>query len=189
MFVIVCYHSEPCNCRAVYFGLNGLGQGEKQGECVGEYCLHHKTCHAKTCKESAIQLLARRDHSEAELFHKLLMKGFAESDVSHVIQNCRELGYLDDVRYTEFIIRHHLTKGHGEQRIRQVLRQKQVADEVVSAQLRCIEIDWFELAKSTAIQKFGQPCAVEPKEYAKRVRHLQYRGFSLEQIQYALKFD
>jgi regulatory protein len=48
------------------------------------------------------------------------------------------------------------------------------------------EVDWFELAKNTAQLKFGSDHQVDAKEKAKRMRFLQYRGFSFDQINYAL---
>ena len=49
------------------------------------------------------------------------------------------------------------------------------------------EVDWFELAKTTAQQKFGDNYPVDVKEKAKRIRFLQYRGFSFDQINYAIE--
>ena len=46
--------------------------------------------------------------------------------------------------------------------------------------------DWFELAKLTAEKKFKGIKAQDQKAYAKQVRFLQYRGYSFEQISYAL---
>ena len=47
-------------------------------------------------------------------------------------------------------------------------------------------VDWFKLAKDTAQLKFGSDHEVDAKEKAKRMRFLQYRGFSFDQINYAL---
>ncbi|MDW6001782.1 recombination regulator RecX [Vibrio mangrovi] len=142
---------------------------------------------SRSCLETAVQLLSRRDHGRAELFRKLLTKGFAEDEVSHAIQSCEQHGYLDDTRYVQGMIRHHIAKGHGELRIQQTLKQKQIDETVVAEQLALTDVDWFELARSTAERKFGEQITTkDPKVYAKQVRFLQYRGFNFEQIQYAL---
>ncbi|MCG6267800.1 recombination regulator RecX [Vibrio furnissii] len=142
-----------------------------------------------TCKENALFLLSRRDHGEYELHQKLLIKGFEVADVEQAVLYCQEQGYLDDLRYAQSQVRQHVAKGHGERRIRQELQQKRVAADVVSEALDEEGADWFELAKQTAQKKFSSLATCDNKEYAKRVRFLQYRGFSFDQIQYALSDD
>ncbi len=144
---------------------------------------------SRTCLETAIQLLSRRDHGRIELFRKLMSKGFDDDEVDQAVQACEQYGYLDDVRYTQGMIRHHIAKGHGEQRIYQSLKQKQIDESIIAEQLAELDVDWVELATSTAERKLGisiEEPVKDPKVYAKQVRFLQYRGFNFEQIQYAL---
>lgn len=140
----------------------------------------------RSCQESALGVLTRRDHSQYELTQKLLSKGFSTSEVEQAIGYCQQYGYIDDLRYTFSMIRQHISKGHGERRIRQSLQQNRVSDEIISTVFAQIETDWFELAKQTAEKKFKSLSSTDKKEQAKRIRFLQYRGFSFEQIQYAL---
>ncbi|WP_165312259.1 recombination regulator RecX [Vibrio ziniensis] len=143
-----------------------------------------------SCKERALYLLTRRDHGEFELWQKLLLKGFEEEDVQQAVIYCKEHGYLDDQRFARSQVRQHIAKGHGEKRIRQELQQKRVENDAVNSAIEHEEVDWFELAKQTAEKKFKQQIATQDqKEYAKRVRFLLYRGFSFDQIQYALAAD
>lgn len=140
-------------------------------------------------KEAAIQLLSRRDHGEYELYQKLALKGYDEQEIQQAVNFCQDHNYLDDLRYAKSQIRQHVYKGHGERRIRQELQQKRVADSVVEAALVEEPQDWFELAKQAAQKKFKGNRAKDQKEYAKQVRFLQYRGYSFEQISYALRAD
>ena len=140
----------------------------------------------RRCQENALGLLARREHSQYELSQKLLSKGFSSRDVEQAILYCQQYGYVDDLRYTFSVIRQHISKGHGERRIRQSLQQNRVRDDVISTAFTQIDVDWFELAKQTAEKKFHSLGDIDRKEQAKRIRFLQYRGFSFEQIQYAL---
>ncbi|WP_099609423.1 recombination regulator RecX [Vibrio coralliilyticus] len=137
-------------------------------------------------KEAAIQLLSRRDHGEYELYQKLAMKGYEEEAIQEAVNFCLEHNYLDDLRYTKSQIRQHVYKGHGERRIRQELNQKRVSESVIEKAFEEEPQDWFELAKQTAEKKFKGVKAKDQKEYAKQVRFLQYRGYSFEQISYAL---
>ena len=139
-----------------------------------------------SASEVAIQLLSRRDHGECELYQKLIYKGYDENAVYEAIKFCLDHNYLDDLRYAKSQIRQHVYKGHGERRIRQELKQKRVADSVVEQAMEEEPQEWFVLAKQVAEKKFKGQKATEPKEYAKQVRFLQYRGYSFEQIDYAL---
>ncbi|WP_281630774.1 recombination regulator RecX [Vibrio sp. St2] len=137
-------------------------------------------------KEAAIQLLSRRDHGEYELYQKLAMKGYEEEAIQEAVNFCLEHNYLDDLRYTKSQIRQHVYKGHGERRIRQELNQKRVSESVIEKAFEEEPQDWFELAKQATEKKFKGVKAKDQKEYAKQVRFLQYRGYSFEQISYAL---
>lgn len=137
-------------------------------------------------KEAAIQLLSRRDHGEYELYQKLSLKGYEQDAIQEAVNFCIDHNYLDDLRYAKSQIRQHVYKGHGERRIRQELQQKRVADSVVDKAMEEEPQDWFELAKQAAEKKFKGIEAKDQKEYAKQVRFLQYRGYSFEQISYAL---
>ncbi|PNH89043.1 recombination regulator RecX [Vibrio diazotrophicus] len=142
-----------------------------------------------SCKERALYLLTRRDHGEFELWQKLLLKCFEEEEVQQAVIYCKEQGYLDDQRFARSQVRQHIAKGHGERRIRQELQQKRVENYVVNSAIEQEEVDWFELAKQTAEKKFKHVMTQDQKEYAKRVRFLQYRGFNFDQINYALRAD
>jgi regulatory protein len=51
-----------------------------------------------------------------------------------------------------------------------------------------LEIDWFELAQEAYNKKYSTtPANLEYKEKAKRVRYLMYRGFSYDQINFAMQ--
>lgn len=140
-------------------------------------------------KEAAIQLLSRRDHGQYELYQKLALKGYEEADIEAAINFCLDHNYLDDLRYAKSQIRQHVYKGHGERRIRQELAQKRVAESVVDEAMMEESQDWFELARMAAEKKFKGIKAKDQKEYAKQVRFMQYRGYSFDQISYALSFD
>ncbi len=140
-------------------------------------------------KEAAIQLLSRRDHGQYELYQKLALKGYEEADIEAAINFCLDHNYLDDLRYAKSQIRQHVYKGHGERRIRQELNQKRVAESVIDEAMAEEPQDWFEWARMAAEKKFKGVKAKDQKEYAKQVRFMQYRGYSFDQISYALNDD
>lgn len=141
-----------------------------------------------SCQDAAIHLLSRRDHGQFELWQKLLAKGYDEEDIQTTLMFCLESNYLDDLRYAKSQIRQHVYKGHGERRIRQELQLKKVAEAVVDQAMEEEPQDWFELARLAAEKKYKGVKANDRNEYAKQVRFLQYRGYTFEQINYALDF-
>ena len=140
-----------------------------------------------TALETAIYLLSRRDHGQFELTQKLIIKGYPAQEAEQAVHYCLENNYLNDLRYAKSQVRQHISKGHGELRIRQELMMKRVEESVIEIAMEEEATDWFELAIIVAEKKFKGRKAQDQKEYGKQVRFLQYRGFSFEQIQYALK--
>lgn len=141
-----------------------------------------------SAKEAAVNMLSRRDHAKFELAQKLQTKGYEANEITEALYACQEYGYLDDLSYAKSQVRQHIYKGHGRNRIVQVLKQNQVKAHWIEEALETEGTDWFELARQTARKKFKQIyLPTEPKLYAKQVRFLQYRGFDFEQIQYALQ--
>ena len=137
---------------------------------------------------SAMNSLARREHSRGELARKLEQKfpGHREL-VPEVLDRLEAQGLQSDTRYVEAFCRARVGRGQGRARISNELRLKGVAEAAVDRALAELDVDWFELAREVARRRFGESRAREPKEIARRMRFLRYRGFDQEQIQYALE--
>lgn len=136
----------------------------------------------------AVGLLARRDYSRHQIKTKLLQKGFELTEIAPVLDRCVDNGYLDDARFAVLLLRSHISKGHGQNRIRQSMTQKGLSKEIIETTLNHSDCDWFELAKSKADKKFAnKEVIVDPKERARRVRYLLSQGFGYDQVAYALE--
>ena len=134
----------------------------------------------------AMGLLTGRDYSRAELATKLSKRFDEHSAIDEVLQRLADEGLQSDVRFAEAFVRSRILRGHGLTRIRQDIRQKGIADELVGQTLEEADVDWMTLAREVAQRKFGRRQAADQRETAKRMRFLQYRGFSYDQIKYAL---
>lgn len=143
----------------------------------------------QSVKEAAVGYLSRRDHAEKELRQKLKNRGYESAEIDEAVAFCQDYNWLDDARFAGQMLRNGLAKGWGLLRIRQELKLKGVHEVVVRQLLDEDEIDWFEHARAVARRKFGETQADTPKEQAKRVRFMQYRGFDFEQIKYAFGVD
>lgn len=90
----------------------------------------------KACLDKAINILARRDHSCAELKKKLRSRGFNQQAITDTIKTCERLGYLNDARFTESYINQLERKGHGINAIRHKLFSRGVSSEIIDIHLR-----------------------------------------------------
>lgn len=127
-------------------------------------------------------MLARREHSAVELFHKLRMRGYDEASIRTVIEALGKEGLQSDNRYTEIYILNRIEKGYGPVRIVQELREKGVDDELITLHLAERQPDWLQLAGQARIKRFGRKLPQDFREQAKQSRFLQQRGFSGEHI-------
>ena len=117
------------------------------------------------------------------------LKDFDAEVIEQVLDNCEAKGFLDDARYAQLLVRSHIGKLHGAGRIKQALSQKGLSKDCILMALDNCGCDWFELARAKSIKKFGVAPSQDPKDKAKRIRHLLGQGFSYDQVTYALEYD
>lgn len=128
----------------------------------------------------ALQALARRELSRAELHAKLLPYVVEADDVGGLLDDLQKRGWLSDARALEQTVRIRSVR-FGSQRIAHELRQKGISDELISAALPQLKEGELEAARAVWRRKFTSP-PQDQKEKAKQVRFLQSRGFSMEVI-------
>jgi regulatory protein len=63
------------------------------------------------CKRTAVELLARREHSRLELERKLATRGFPEAVIAPALDALEHSGLLVAARFTESFIRSRIAKG------------------------------------------------------------------------------
>ena len=133
-------------------------------------------------RNKAMDLLARREHSEQELRQKLKTREYDADAIDEVLQALREDRLQSDERFTESYVNHRFNAGVGPLKIRYELRQKGVSDGLVDEFLEPLSDQWDELMTRQRIRKYG---AAIPDDYAERMkqaRFLQNRGFSPESV-------
>jgi len=127
--------------------------------------------------------LARREHSCRELSAKLLRKGYEQTLVSETVAALQARRLLSDERFTEALIRARRARGLGPVRIQRELQEKGIGDELIGDKLDFSSPAWLEELDRVRRKKFGDVLPRGMPERAKQTRFLQYRGFTLEQIQ------
>ena len=129
----------------------------------------------------ALRLLARREHSRAELERKLGPHAGSPQVIAGVVEALVQKKQLSDERYAEERARS-LSRKYGAGRIRQDLKSKGVDPETIA---RISTEGELERARSILARKYREP-ATTREERAKRMRFLQGRGFSYDVIAKAM---
>lgn len=136
----------------------------------------------------ALQYLARREYSRAELRGKLQPYVQAGEDFGHeysvaldvLLDDLTARGWLSDARAATQLL-HSKRSRFGMQRITHELRQKGIAEELISAAVPALKESELEAARKVWQRKFGtQP--QDEREKAKQMRFMQSRGFGLDVI-------
>jgi regulatory protein len=136
---------------------------------------------------TALRVLTRREHGSTELQRKLERKGFAPEHVRLVLDKLRAEGLLNDVRFAESAVRHHILRGHGPIRIRAELRAQGLPAAEIDQAIRTADVEWDRLACEVRRKRFSLASPKTAAERAKQGRFLQYRGFDSEQIRAAFR--
>ena len=136
---------------------------------------------------SAMNLLARREYSRAELRIRLVRK-YPSSVVETVLDRLVEEKLQSDERFTESFVRVWQGKGYGPMRIRQELRVREVDELLVEAHLDIDGEQWQEGAFRMLQKKFGQDSTGDRLLELKKMKYLQQRGFSYQDIRNAMKY-
>jgi len=141
----------------------------------------------RTVRVAAMDYLSRREHATQELFQKLLAKGDYEADeISEALVRLAGQGLLSDERFTEAFIHQRINRGSGPLKIRSELRQKGVSDAMIGALLNERDQQWQESALVVRLKKYGLEPPDSLKETSRQTRFLQSRGFTTEQVRYAM---
>ncbi len=125
----------------------------------------------------AVDLLARREHSRAELEAKLAKREFTEEQIASAFELLLQHDLQSDQRYVEDFVRSRILKGNGPLKISHELRARGVDASTVDDYLNCQQIDWFEVATATYEKKYRSNDKIDAREQAKRVRFMQSKGF------------
>ena len=145
-----------------------------------------------TLRGRAIKLLARREHSRAELAKKLAVQAdrtvaaASKEDIDSVLDQLEKSGLLSDARAAEAYVRGHAAR-FGTAKLSYSLRSRGIDSAVIEASLAQEGLA-DERTRATEVwrSKFGDRPR-DAREWARQARFLQSRGFSGEIIRKLLK--
>jgi regulatory protein len=138
-----------------------------------------------TAYDKAVDLLARRQQTVAELSRKLRQRGYDGGEVEEALDRLIELNYLDDERtaadWAEEMAR---SGGRGRRRAVEKMIQRGIPYDVAKAQLDAVWDDELEREHARrALQKLLRSSSIPshgPRRNAKLYRSLVNRGFAPE---------
>jgi regulatory protein len=128
----------------------------------------------------ALRLLARREHSRAELARKLAAHAESVQALEMLLDSLVAKNQLSDERYAEERARQ-LARRYGAERIRHDLLAKGIDANAAARFATASGRDDLERARGLLARKYRVPAA-SAGERAKRARFLRSRGFSHEII-------
>lgn len=131
----------------------------------------------KAARRTALDLLARREHSRQEMLRKLQQRGASATICEATLDQLEEDGLLSDERFCEAYIHARTQRGIGPERLREELRERGVVEYLVESCLQAAQWDWSESAGKVFAKRFPEGPAQNPKDRAKQLRFMQYRGF------------
>lgn len=134
----------------------------------------------------ALGLLARRDHSRAELLAKLVRAGHGRAEAERVVEDLAGQGLVSDARFAEAFIRSRIERGGGPLRVRRDLEARGVGRTTVERLLDPDDEAWEARARKAREKRFGSAPPGEGGEAARQARFLRGRGFTHRQVRRAI---
>ncbi len=129
------------------------------------------------CYQTALGMLARREHSRHELKLKLTDRGAEPTQSEDALDRLVEIGYQDDDRFARALARTRAAAGQGPQRIRAELGTHALTSEQVAVALDACETDWPAAARELVTRRYPGAKLADPKQRRKAIEFLLRRGF------------
>ncbi len=131
-------------------------------------------------QSTALQYLAYAARSEHQLRERLRQGGYSSQEITRIIQNLDDMGYIDDYKYAmEYARARFKNKGYGPERIRQELTVDGISQEYISrAVAACADPDTFVACASQLAERYlGRVQGTLPERKKKLIHYLVRRGY------------
>jgi regulatory protein len=138
-------------------------------------------------RERALALLARREHTRAELTRKLSPHCESPEQLEQLLDALAARGWLSEARFAEARA-NTLARKFGSRKIEYDLRSRGVAAEIVERTLQQAQAQELENCRAAWQRKFG----VLPRNAGERGRQMRFlagRGFSAQVVRQVLKSE
>lgn len=139
----------------------------------------------RSAYDRALEMLARREHSQRELRARLDRSGCDEADADAALVRLRDQHYQSDERFAEMLLRNRIARGYGPRRIRAELATHGMPAATVQRLLAAAATDWLVLATTQLRRQFGAAGSRIAAERARRAQYLLRRGFDASTVRSA----
>jgi regulatory protein len=132
-------------------------------------------------RDIAAKYLASRARSTGEMKAHLKSKGYDESEISAVIYDFLEYGYLNDEDYCRQYIKYAFSKGKGPIRVKQELAEKGIDRDTIAFALEDCEMEESDLERALVqARKTVAGKTVDEKMKGRIGRRLVSLGYSTD---------
>ena len=137
-------------------------------------------------KKRALKILGNRNFSSLEMRKRLISKGESTENAIEAVNWLVEIGYIDDPKFATLIVRHYVTNGYGEARVKEELLRRGIPKEYWEEKLAEIgETELDDAANAFLAKKWrGNNSNIDMR---RATESLIRRGFSFEDARLAVK--
>ena len=128
-----------------------------------------------------MNLLSRREHSEKEIYMKLIKFVESKNRLNDEIENLKNENLLSDARFSEAYMRSRFNSGFGPVRIKYELNKKGVSKRFIERAFIETDLDWDQKMTDEYKKKYDSN-RTKDQNFLKISKFLLYRGFDLEKI-------
>ena len=132
-------------------------------------------------------LIARREHSAAELRRKLASRDYDADIIQRVLEQLQDRGLQDDGNFTEEYIVAKKRRGFGPLKITAELQHHGIGRQMLRGPLADQSEEWLELCRHAMQRKYGETAVTDQRDLLRRSRFLQQRGFAAAMVAKVLR--
>ncbi len=100
----------------------------------------------RSIRNTALDILARREHTRLELSRKLKAKEFSDNEIEELLEVLIQEGLQSDERYTESYVNMRRNRGYGPLKIKQELKQRGISSELADSFVEFDDDIWLQTA-------------------------------------------
>lgn len=138
-------------------------------------------------RNAAVSFLAMKLRTSSEVSQKLSDMGYEEATIERVVDNLKEINYIDDYNYAcKYISEKSKLKPKSMKLLSMELSQRGIPDYIISSAFDEFELDEGEVALELLRKKYSKYSEFDEKLVNKMKAFLVSRGFSYSQISKAI---
>ncbi len=161
----------------------------KEGKNITEETLNYilDTEIYAAARSAAVSFLSMKLRTAYEVSQKLSDMGYGEATIEKVIDNLKEINYIDDYNYAcKYISEKSKLKPKSVKLLSMELKQKGITDDIINNTFENFELDEEEVALELLRKRFSKYTVFDEKMIQKMKTFLAGRGFSYGQISKAV---